>query len=691
MNQQKVYQKIRNCAIELTQNHQTYTRADLAYELKDYGIEQDSFDIVKLVYETYSAFRKDATAIAQAFIDNEQARSLVDIYKACDYSQNDHTNLSVWMGTRSKTIKQVLNSLHTNIKQTQKENNIQITNNIINNLTGAAKTQNIKNTANEIFKHYTQMINAYAATKTEIKAIILDFVAIRENILFTYRKYASALIDTFGESIKSIAPQLFDFDTVTYLDEQHMLQQVKLEYNNISNSCSTLISEIGESFATTIRQSAAVYRQLGGNKMGMLVAGLNMVNHYLQTEEKNNQLKQDLIRLETAVQRDATVIKGDAARLNVIYKTLNELYIPRALAYYKYADNVLSKELNALLDSLYITDELKSLREERNTYEEKLQSLEYEIIDNQNNINTYTVLLKQYNQLRQDNSAQYHQAKTTKPKKPFFLWNLLSFGYMRTKYNRAIYEWDLIASPVIQNYEDILIDIKLNTDELTMHREMLDKRKHQQKQLVRQISKINKAILSQIHTQNEVKLKLLDHLEPTLNLIRIAKEIVESSLDSKILATVDTPPMIEFEMPKLMKESIDKFSNSLRSELGGPPCNTIQINKKQDIIKFKSEIAQQFISTLESYESLQAMHQQGVLQQEAYKQELARIQDKFAKDITIIKNESTELQEIIKKINTATNHEDLKHGLLALSQNIQPSLTLTDIDQFLTGKKTIII
>lgn len=690
MNQQNVYQKIRNCAVELVKNHQTYTRADLAYELKDYGIRQDSFDLIQLVYETYKAFRLDAAAIAKAFVDNEQSRSLVDVYKACDYSKNDHANLSVWMDGRSKTVKESLNSLQTNIQKAL-PGKVLVSTGVINSITGTAKIQQVKSTAREMFQHYTQMVDAYAATKTEIKASIQDFVTIRENILFIYRKYVSALIDTFGESIKSVAPQLFDFDTVAYLDEQQLLQQIKLEYTNLSNTCSTLISEVGESFATTLRQSAVIYRQMGGNKMGIIVAGLNMVNHYLQTEEKANRLKQDFVRLKIAIKHDATMIQGDAARLQVIYKTLNELYIPRALAFYKYADQVLSKELETLLDSLYVTAELRSLREERNTYEDKLRLLEYEIIDNQENINTYTALLKQCKQLLKDSSAQYNLARSTKPTKPFILWDMLSFGYLGTRYNRAVYEWDLVAAPVIQNYEDILVDIKLHTDELTMHREMLSKRNQQRKRLVLQISQVNKAILRQIHADDGLKLKLLEHLEPMLNLIRIAKEIIESRLDNRILATVTVSPQIDFETPKLMKEKIEKLSNSLRSELGQDVSDVALSPDKQKVEQAKSDVAQQFVNTLESYGHLQASYQQGALQQEVYRQELKRIQDQFAQDIKIIEQKSTELQEILRRINTATNHEELKSGLLALSQGVQPSLTLNDIDQFLTGKRTILV
>lgn len=707
MDKQKLYQKIRDCAIELTRNKQTYTRADLAYELKDYGVGQDSFDIVKLVYEAYRFYGNEA-AIAKAYVDNEQIQSLVDSYKACDYSEkNDTATLSDWIGSRSATGSKLLKSLTTTSNRVLKVKDAPTSTDVAGVLTGTSGVQQVRSKADVLFKNYTKMVDAYAAARAEIKATILDFVAIRENILSTYRKYATALIDAFGDSIKSVAPQLFDFDSISYLNEQYMLQQIRLEYDNISNSCSTLLGEINESFSTSIRESVAAYRQIGSNKLGMVVAGLNMANHYLQASERTNQLKMELVRLETNITRDVTTIKGDANRLCVIHKTLNDLYIPRALAYYKYAEEVLNTELNLLLDSVYATDELKALREERNVSADKLQLLEHEITDNRVNIDTYTSLLKQHKQSLKEYSAQYNQAKSSKPHKPFFLLNMLSFGYLGKQYNRNIYEWDMVAAPVIRSYENILVDIKLDTEELASHREDLKQRQKQQKQLVRQISQLNQKILSRIRTKPELKLKLLDHLEPLLKLLRIAKEIMESSLAPQLLASVRIPEKTDFEIPKQMKQDVEQWAKRMREELGADSDSASsktsqssetseskdspESSRDQQVEALKSKVSQQFINTLESYGYLQAMYENGKLQQQAYKQELARLQNEFAKEIKHIEAQSAGVRETLRRINTATNHEELKSGLLALAQGNMPSLTMEDIDQFLAGNKTIII
>lgn len=53
---QKVYQEIKMIADNLCKENKTYLRADLAFELKKYGIASDSSEVSKLVFDAYRYF-----------------------------------------------------------------------------------------------------------------------------------------------------------------------------------------------------------------------------------------------------------------------------------------------------------------------------------------------------------------------------------------------------------------------------------------------------------------------------------------------------------------------------------------------------------------------------------------------------------------------------------------------------------
>ena len=90
------------------------------------------------------------------------------------------------------------------------------------------------------------------------------------------------------------------------------------------------------------------------------------------------------------MKHDATRIKGDMGRLLLIYKGMNDLHIPRAEAFYRYSRQVLESDLNRLVETLYNTPELSSLKHEREELLERQKATNRIISDSQLNIDYYT-------------------------------------------------------------------------------------------------------------------------------------------------------------------------------------------------------------------------------------------------------------------------------------------------------------
>ena len=80
---QKVYQAIKTIADNLCKENKTYLRADLAFELKKYGIASDSSEVSKLVFEVYRFFHDNGN-IAVAFVSDSSRTTLVAEYKPQD-------------------------------------------------------------------------------------------------------------------------------------------------------------------------------------------------------------------------------------------------------------------------------------------------------------------------------------------------------------------------------------------------------------------------------------------------------------------------------------------------------------------------------------------------------------------------------------------------------------------------------
>ena len=126
-----------------------------------------------------------------------------------------------------------------------------------------------------------------------------------------------------------VSPNLFDFKRIEWLDVDEMLKYVELEYNKLSENCAALMGHISESFRASLQNSLQAYKSVSnGNKsLGLAMAGLAMLDHYMDASERTNRLKSDLSVFQTSVKHDATRIKADMGRLMVICKTLNDVVI----------------------------------------------------------------------------------------------------------------------------------------------------------------------------------------------------------------------------------------------------------------------------------------------------------------------------------------------------------------------------
>ena len=708
MDNNRIYQKIYDIASQLLKENAVYTRADLAYELQEFGIKTDSFEIGMLVWEAYKRFN-DNEAIRRSFYDNEKKDPLVDEYRT-DYliETNDIPSLFPLLRQKLTNGNHALSQLENIVTQEQAVSGSIST---LNTLTGTQGIVKVKNEATAVFNLYSELVGNYDDAKHQIQAVTTDFVKLRGQICDTYRQYALVLTDAFGDSIKTVSPELFDFDSIEWLDVHGMLQNVKLDYDKINEKCSTLMSSITDSFAQSLKTASQSYKAAGSKQIGLVLAGLNMVSHYINAGQKTAELKQDLLTLKNSVKHDVTLIKGDMGRLFVIYKTLNDLYIPQAEAFCRFSKQILSGEWQRLTQALYANTDIQPLKEERDEALESYKTLEREMTDEQLNIDYYTTRIEECRQLLDGMQTQYQQAKASKPEKPFFLTNLLTLGSANQKYNRDIYDWNQACAPVISQYEEIRTDVKLDNDELEQLQRHLNENKRMHQQLKEKLRRLNREIMSKISVSPDLQMKMLPHLESMVKLLRIAREIASCKLDSKLVKTVSIARQ-DTELPQELKQNLQLFTNTLREHVaidnetakssfyavsGEAPTGSEQPTSSENaneadfaqLSDAENAAIQNTVNLLESWSRLKAMQEQSAIAHQAYDKELEKLQEAFRSNLADIENRGIILRESLKKINTATSEEELKKGLLSLAQKEGESFSKEDWNEFLNGTKTI--
>lgn len=500
-----------------------------------------------------------------------------------------------------------------------------------------------------------------------------------------------------------------------------MLKYVELEYNKLTEKCAALIGEISVSFRTSLQGSLQAYKSLSnGNKsLGLAMAGLTMLEHYMGASERANRLKSDLSVFQTSVKHDATRIKADMGRLLVICKTLNDVVIPKANVFLRYGEKLLASDLKATLDALYADETIRPLEEQRKCLLRQMKALDMEMNDHLQNIDVYTSLINDITATLESKQGSYMEAKAKKPSKPFFLVNWITFGMANKNYYRDFAEWNAVCFPLVREYESYQVDLKLDKEELESHREEQTRIKNEYAKLSSELDKVSKEIRSKIVCSDDLKLKMLKHLRDMVAMLKLGREIMESKIDEKLVHTVDIPDYREAaKLPADVEQNLSLFTGMLADNLHADKDmaknlldgveaytkdhkkiegKTAQQNKpeeysEEDLAQLTGAMEQSLqkgIALFDSFAKLKAQQLSGSLASAAYDKELKKHAGEFKREMAKIDNKSAYLREVFKRVNLAGSEEERKQAMELMSDLSGFSLSEHEFTEFINGKKQI--
>ena len=709
-NNEAILAKIKDIAEELQREGKTFLRSDIAYELRGYGVEFDSSCVDSLIFQAYQKFSNNKS-IASAFITNDGRNTIVNDYKlAHSLSLGCYEDaIKVFEGDTQKT-SSALDNLNQHIERDITFN--KSTSSLVDTLVGTKGAKNIRATASDIFTQYSELVDAYHNAEDNVRNIIHDFTELRSNIEKIYHENADKLIDVFGDSIKAVSPDLFDFNRIEWLDVDQMLKYVELDYNKLTDKCSVLIGEISDSFQKSMQNSISLYKaNVSSNKsVGLAIAGLGMINHYLNTAEKTNRLKTEFATFQNSLKHDNTKIKADMQRLFVIFKTINDIIIPKAEIFLRNCSQFIESDLQEIISSLYNTPELKSLEEDRQAITERIVESNRLINDHYHNIDIYSSLVQDITSILESKHSEYLSAKGRKPRKPFFLVNILTFGNANKNYYRHFSEWNAVCAPLVREYENYQVELKLNKDELESHKASLSIAQSEHKKMEEKRRQLCSLIKSKTKANDELKRQMLQHLRSIVGMLRLGREIMETKLDEKYLHTVNIPDYRDkIQLPEDVNQNIDKFTETIMKNIhvsdnrSDKLISTIselttdnlpQKNSNEDIaaVQDASETTiQNCVSFFNSALKLQLIQQNNKLASEEYEKMYNKLTLDFKKTIMGIDDKAALLREIMKEINVSDNLEQKKKAFLLLREMTGDTISEQEFDNILTNQQQIVL
>ena len=719
MENKNIKNKIEKIAIELVNDKETLSRADLAYELKKYGIKQDSYLISELVWNTFLQSKHKET-LRKAFTNNNGNRSLIDEYQITATLEQGNFKEAISLVQKKAyetgiTLEKIKSDLNAALSTVISNNSIALS----QSLTGSSGVQKVRREADSVFQRYSNLVNGYEKARCNIQEVTSSFIEIRADIEKIFQQYTIALVDIFGDSIKVIQPALFDFNKIEWLDVQGMLKQIELQYTTLTTRCTELLEEISDNFHQSIQSSIDSYRALNNKQIGLIIAGLNMFSHYMSASTKTNEVKAGLLTMKNDLRRDATNIKGDILRLSKIYKQINDIFIPQANTFYRYADKILSQELEGLLNAIYDNKEALALKKQRDGLLERYKELEHYLNDERTNIVYYNDHIQECNTLLRSLKSQYEEAILLKPQKPSFITNIFSLGNARKSYNRDLYSWSINCSPLVKRYESLNVDIKLDQDDKNAQEELFKEHNREYSEIKLQLSKINQKMKQAIKVNDTTKKQVVKHLKDIVTLLNVAKSITENRLSEQDTKAISIKEFGNLSIPSDISKNIDAFCQlindnqsvnyeSIKNIIHNDKCRLpldIETEKKTNpnddystnepiIEEIDSLVKDAFSKTMETFNrwaKLQALQAQNNKSKLHYHNEMEYLKNKFQKELAEIDNKSEALRKIIAQCNTSQDTSTLKQGLMYLADINEEQWQENDWDSFLEGKKSLTI
>lgn len=703
MEQIKFYEVIKKHADELAGQKSTLTRADLAYDLNSQGCQcTDDMHLSEMVYRAYIHYNRDNN-IYKSFLSNEGAISLVEQYKLNAHLDDNQLNDALTLLEKDLSIaKAELNEAEKSIDTVLQLEILKAAGGVLKELEGTQQLNEIKEKGAALMQNYGKMINSYQSAEMQVKTDIKDFVDLRGNINFTLRKYAGALIDIFGDSIKMVDPDLFDFDRIKWLDVKAMQSQTELQFNQLDQNCTLLVNEVADHFNKTLNQlpvwmnSSKVLGPKNGIYGTLVVGAISYLNHFMQAQDKSIRMERELLKLKESIIKDRTQVKSDLYRLAKIHKTLNDLYIPKASAYLRLSEEVLSADLNELMNSFY-NGECEQLKKERDEVLNRMKELERSINDHNDNLALFNGQMKDWNGMLESQKSNYEEAKSKKPEEP----NFISKIFTGDKYKRKLHEWMVTNGELVGAYEEMLVDVELTKENIALHKDQIEKEKVEYESLSKKLKELNAKIAQKLSATPEQKLAVLKKLKDLLSLLHAGKKVVESRLDDSLLEVAQIPnPEQANQLPQEILAKYEGFCNKIVNEIraGGTEVaddllKEFGIEKESEAAQKVTETSQQVMSKvadlLQNASYLQSEQMRSQLTEEVYRKELEKLQEEFKKSMDNISDQSKVLLEALQKANTATNKSDLRQALIEISGQSDFQLSESDFDAMLRGEKSI--
>lgn len=444
----------------------------------------------------------------------------------------------------------------------------------------------------------------------------------------------------------------------------------------------------------------------------MLSLGLNIVGHHLESFAITEELRAELEDFKLHLHSDATTVQTDIMRLFTIYKALNDVAIPRAKKFHEFADRIFDRTFQSLVDAYYNRDTLKELRQKRDEKLDDLHLAEQLISRHRGAIEHQRTTVNELEENLKGLRRPYKTAKSARPSRWPAFFNLLTLGIHNHDYEERYRQWYEVHGAFYEAYREMEAQHKAYCRELQTYGKKLAVVEQEKSQLQAEVNGWSLRIQRAAGDDPIDTPEIAAHLGDVVRLLRLAREIMQTTLDEKLLKATVPLQLNSVRLPAQSQRALGQLQKSLQNEAENSARMSQEIvhahrrqlaeskdaRQTRDIVedirteKRKERLTQDVLQTavsvcgvMESYLALRQVQADSVAQQRQIDQNAQILRGEFSRLMHTVDERSAVLRQVFAQINTAGNEEELKDAFLALSDGTL-ALDEGELEGFLRGE-----
>ncbi|SNR58409.1 hypothetical protein [Lutibacter flavus] len=351
-------------------------------------------------------------------------------------------------------------------------------------ITGSSKVDAAYKYGREIVSGYKKLIEEYEHIKDLNLNVISDFEFLRNELKLLREDLIQLLIDLFGDRIKQTNPDLFDFNSVEWLDFEDAWEKIDLYFLSLNKDLEifdeafnaqmkTLLNtglssgkKIFDNTLNTFEKSGAISKKDIKGKVSGAIVGLaidatfSVLKSRSESKKTVAKIYRDIELIKEQMHNDSEKIISDILRLGGLYSKLKDKLIPSFKLFIDSISQIVITDIKPLYTEILTIGNVNELRDKNSKLLKEKRDIERELVDIKWNFRFIDEEKEKYVKLLSNSNFEYNYIFTIRPKKPSTLYSIISLGNGNKLYNEVEKEWKENCEPFVELYKSWEVALK---------------------------------------------------------------------------------------------------------------------------------------------------------------------------------------------------------------------------------------